>query len=79
MTHDIKAVVWVVDDDEPVRESLGAVLKSLGHEVRLFAPNEVPEKVLTVVVFPIPFLPNNDTTCPAWICRLISNRILLRP
>ncbi len=31
------ARIWVVDDEEPVRELLAAVLQESGHEVRLFA------------------------------------------
>lgn len=30
------ATIWVVDDEEPVREVLGAMLQQIGHEVRLF-------------------------------------------
>jgi two-component system response regulator PilR (NtrC family) len=30
------ATIWVVDDEEPVREVLGAMLQQLGHETRLF-------------------------------------------
>lgn len=31
------ATIWVVDDEEPVREVLGAMLQQLGYETRLFA------------------------------------------
>ncbi len=30
------ATIWVVDDEEPVREVLGAMLQQLGYETRLF-------------------------------------------
>lgn len=30
------ATIWVVDDEEPVREVLSAMLQQIGHEVRLF-------------------------------------------
>ena len=32
-----RAVVFVVDDDPSIRRSLGSLLRSVGHEVRLFA------------------------------------------
>ena len=31
------AKIWVVDDEEPVREVLGAMLQQMGHEARLFS------------------------------------------
>lgn len=31
------ATIWVVDDEEPVREVLGAMLQQMGHETRLFS------------------------------------------
>ncbi len=31
------AKIWVVDDEEPVREVLGAMLQQMGHETRLFS------------------------------------------
>lgn len=34
------ATIWVVDDEEPVREVLGAMLQQLGHEIRLFPDSE---------------------------------------
>jgi DNA-binding NtrC family response regulator len=32
--------IWVVDDEEPVREVLGAMLQQLGYEIRLFPDAE---------------------------------------
>ncbi|MBN1270243.1 MAG: response regulator [Kiritimatiellae bacterium] len=35
-----RAVVWVVDDEETVCEALGAVLRKLGYDTRLFSNSE---------------------------------------
>ena len=39
-----KAIVFVVDDDPSMRRSLESLLRSVGHDVRLFS-SALPEKI----------------------------------
>ncbi len=36
----MSAMIWVIDDEESVRDVVGAMLRELGYEVRLFADGE---------------------------------------
>ncbi len=40
MAHSDRLTLAVVDDDEEVRKALGRLLRSLGHDVRVFASAE---------------------------------------